>query len=257
MDTVGDCARAWWGATMCGGMAVSMSRGSIYRATCKTSGKAYIGQTRDSNGVEARRKFHIRLSRDAGCRTIFHRAIAKYGPDDFGWEVLSRHGVEDLDAAETAAIALHGTVTPAGYNIRSGPSGVRGVTGGAYTRRKHPEEGLPAGVTRYIKNGAHVGYQATYGGTTRVLITPHLSLERKRESVVQWMNDRRHGIGGVTARTRKPGNGDLPHGIYRLKTSRKVFQVNMRGHKQMNFATLAEAIAQRGLYLGVPPGVIT
>ena len=104
------------------------ARGCIYKATCKTTGKSYVGQTRDSNGFDARQKRHLRLglqlARGGGARSnsIFHRAIAKYGADAFTWEVLLRCEVAQLDDAETAAIAEHRTVSPAGYNIREGES---------------------------------------------------------------------------------------------------------------------------------------
>ena len=228
-------------------------KGSIYKAVCRTTGRAYIGQSRDSNGFEARRRYHIRISKKAEHRaiSIFHRALNKYGPADFDWEVLLRCDADQLDDAEAAAIAEHDTVTPAGYNIRNGASGVCGVIGAAY-RRKHAEEGLPANVWRYRIKGLHVGYTARFGEKTRYIMSRHLTMDKKREIAIQWLQDRQSGVPeSVIAKTRQPGNEDLPPGIYRVKTGRKIFNVNMRGHKQKWVATLAEALQLRKEYIMV------
>ena len=226
-------------------------KGSIYKAVCRTTGRAYIGQSRDSNGFEARRRYHIRISKKAEHpdKTIFHRALNKYGPADFDWEVLLRCDADQLDDAEAAAIAEHGTLRPGGLNIRNGASGRRGVRGAAY-KRKHAEEGLPANVTQYHSKGIHIGYTARFDNKTRNVVSRHLTMDRKREIATQWLQDRQSGVPeSVIPKTRQPGNEDLPSGIYRAKAGRKTFEVNMRGHKRSSFATLAEALQMRKEYI--------
>jgi group I intron endonuclease len=59
----------------------------IYKATNKINGKFYIGKT--VNTLDIRKGHHIAKSkRETG--QAFHRALKKYGPDNFKWEVLTK-----------------------------------------------------------------------------------------------------------------------------------------------------------------------
>lgn len=63
--------------------------GYIYKATCKTTNQIYIGKSQSS--VQERWKEHCRsafLPSHGDYNFPFHRAIRKYGPEDFEIEVI-------------------------------------------------------------------------------------------------------------------------------------------------------------------------
>lgn len=92
--------------------------GCIYKATSKTSGKSYIGMTMKT--MRYRRNQHT-SDRDTG---VFHRAIRKYGKEDFIWEELYKCDNEDaLYEKEIEMIALYKTHLPNGYNVSAGGKG--------------------------------------------------------------------------------------------------------------------------------------
>lgn len=61
--------------------------GIIYKATSKTSGKIYIGQTTTSLNNRISNHKHKALY-NIDLKNHFHNAIRKYGIDDFIWEVI-------------------------------------------------------------------------------------------------------------------------------------------------------------------------
>ena len=88
----------------------------IYRATAP-SGKAYIGQTIST--LARRRKQHECDAR-RGSDFPFHRAIRKYGKA-IKWEVIAKaDSIAALNALEAMYIALCNTLSPNGYNAKTG-----------------------------------------------------------------------------------------------------------------------------------------
>ncbi|ABT15665.1 hypothetical protein FR483_N380R [Paramecium bursaria Chlorella virus FR483] len=89
--------------------------GFIYKLTLKKeSRKAYIGQTiRD---IEERLKEHQLPS--SGCRAIYN-AIKKHGWENFDKEWYEIPD-EDLNFYEEMLVALLGTLSPGGYNLKEG-----------------------------------------------------------------------------------------------------------------------------------------
>lgn len=63
----------------------------IYKFTNKIDNKSYIGLTND---IERRYREHIYMSK-SNDTTYFHRALAKYGVENFVFEVLETFEVED------------------------------------------------------------------------------------------------------------------------------------------------------------------
>lgn len=87
----------------------------IYLATNKIDGKRYVGQTIRS--LEDRWKDHCRVKDN----NYFHRAIRKYGPENFSLEILDTAESEDeLDRKEMFWIEKLDTKFPNGYNLRDG-----------------------------------------------------------------------------------------------------------------------------------------
>jgi group I intron endonuclease len=91
----------------------------IYKHT-SPNGKAYIGQTCN---YKARCQNHISVSRNPYSRKYFyfHKAIAKYGWDNFNHEILlSNLTLDQANRFEEFYISEHGTLSPNGYNLRLG-----------------------------------------------------------------------------------------------------------------------------------------
>lgn len=68
-----------------------MYKGIIYKCECLKTDKVYIGQTIQK--FEERKGCHIKDSYDKNCigyNYHFHRAIRKYGIENFTWEIISK-----------------------------------------------------------------------------------------------------------------------------------------------------------------------
>lgn len=85
----------------------------IYMHT-SPSGKSYIGQT---NNYEKRCREH---QTHTGCRA-FYSAIKRYGWENFKHEILlSGLSIDEANRLEVEQISIFNTVSPHGYNLRSG-----------------------------------------------------------------------------------------------------------------------------------------
>ena len=91
--------------------------GLIYKITNKINNKSYIGQTTQT--LEKRWKKHLSQLND---NTYFHRAIKKYGANNFLKEILEDNIFnEKLDEREIYWIAKEGTyIDNGGYNLTVG-----------------------------------------------------------------------------------------------------------------------------------------
>lgn len=97
----------------------------LYKLT-SPSGKAYIGITRGEMRV---RLNHHRFDAENNCGHLLHKAIKKYGFDNFKVEVLHNSiNPDELCKLEIAAISDHNTFRPAGYNLTRGGEGVVGTS---------------------------------------------------------------------------------------------------------------------------------
>lgn len=96
--------------------------GIIYKATSKTSGKSYIGQTTKS--LEKRKYQHILTSKKL--KNKFQKAIKCYGKEDFIWDViLEEVPIGLLGAIEYECIELFNTFKN-GYNSCKGTEWLNG-----------------------------------------------------------------------------------------------------------------------------------
>ena len=92
----------------------------IYMFKNKVNGKVYVGQTQRTFAI--RTKQH--LSRHD---TYFDRALAKYGLDNFSYEIIDRGDtLEELNEKESYWIAKYDCLWPNGYNLTVGGEGVVG-----------------------------------------------------------------------------------------------------------------------------------
>lgn len=93
-------------------------KGIIYKITNKVNGKSYIGKTRYT--LEFRWRQHIHCKDNV----YFHKAIRKYGIDNFSPEILEECDLKDIDSKEIYYIAKYNTFED-GYNLTRGGDGNR------------------------------------------------------------------------------------------------------------------------------------
>lgn len=102
--------------------------GIIYKYTNKINGKVYIGQTIDE---EKRKSEHRRCTNDC----LFHRAIKKYGWDNFEYEVIERVDSEKLNEREIYWISEYNSCE-FGYNVSIGGGSMKGYHHTDETKKK-------------------------------------------------------------------------------------------------------------------------
>lgn len=114
-------------------------RGIIYKYTSRTTGKVYIGQTVNET---KRRSAHKHMKTD--WQSHFYNAIAKYGYEDFDYEVIYEvisdipgYVKQVLDMMEVYYIQKYNSTNPKfGYNIAAGGGGTVGVPCSEEHKRK-------------------------------------------------------------------------------------------------------------------------
>lgn len=87
----------------------------IYKVTNKINGKVYIGQSVD---IGRRWRQHMTAEDDI----YFHKAIQKYGVDNFIWEVIEKCKKSELDERESYWIEYYDSFNN-GYNCTKGGDG--------------------------------------------------------------------------------------------------------------------------------------
>lgn len=112
----------------------TLMRGTIYCYTNSVNGKKYIGQTINAKSRKANHKHSALCYSGQDKDSPFHRAIRKYGWENFSYEELetnvdSREELNDLEAFYIKELKT--LVSEKGYNVLSG--------GGSYPRPKRSE----------------------------------------------------------------------------------------------------------------------
>jgi group I intron endonuclease len=96
--------------------------GEVYVHTCLVNDKTYVGQT--TAGVSKRWGLHLRCARSPqtnAYRSVFSKAIRKYGADAFEHQTLSvAVSQSELDNLEKLWIILLQSKVPNGYNLSDG-----------------------------------------------------------------------------------------------------------------------------------------
>ncbi len=91
----------------------------IYKVTNKINGRIYIGKT---NNFEKRKIEHTKY--DIDNHLYFHKALKKYGEENFTWEIIdSADTLEEINALEKHYIETFNTYKPNGYNMTKGGDG--------------------------------------------------------------------------------------------------------------------------------------
>lgn len=110
----------------------------IYKATNITNGKSYIGKWA-MEIVDMRRQRHWHYAFVKQAQTKFHRALRKYGWDNFKWEVIDKaENHEELNEKEKYWVKHYDTFKN-GYNMTLGGDGKWGYKHSDESRRKMSE----------------------------------------------------------------------------------------------------------------------
>ena len=97
--------------------------GHIYCFTNKINNKKYIGQTiNDDNARYNQHMFSAKHEHDSQYNSPFHRAIRKWGIENFNYKILAHdiNDIELLNLLEEYYIDLYSSQVPNGYNVESG-----------------------------------------------------------------------------------------------------------------------------------------
>lgn len=121
---------------------------AVYSLTNLVNGKVYVGKT---NNPTQRRYAHKSDSREGGSEYAIHRAIRKYGIENFEFRILSYHPTEEeAFAAEGEAVAsLRTTTREGGYNLNAGGKG--GVSPSDEVRQKIRQANLGHPVSESVR----------------------------------------------------------------------------------------------------------
>lgn len=96
----------------------------IYKAINKINDKSYIGQT--IRGIEIRKSEHLNDTFNKKSQSYFHKAIRKYGKENFEWEILCEcKDIDELNKMEKHYIKEYNTFIDSGggYNMTTGGDG--------------------------------------------------------------------------------------------------------------------------------------
>lgn len=146
-------------------------------ATNRINGKEYIGQT--INNLEKRKAQHVDAALAERSNMYFHKAIRKYGQDNFDWEILHDGiiNIDDLNRLEIYYIELYNTFNGQGYNLNVGGSNT--ITS-KETRRKMSKVQKGRKVSDATKKKMSKNH-ANFSGKNHPQYGTHLSEEHKRK----------------------------------------------------------------------------
>ncbi|MDB4312177.1 hypothetical protein N9937_01980 [bacterium] len=96
----------------------------VYKATSKTSGKSYIGKTKYGlHYRQSQHKYEAKNTRKGREKQHIHRAIAKYGYDDFEWEIIFQSPHHTIVCLAEIELTHYYDTYKNGYNMKLGEDG--------------------------------------------------------------------------------------------------------------------------------------
>lgn len=168
--------------------------GIIYRHTYTVDGRSYIGQSIYSEQI--RTKGHLK-SKDS---THFHRAIRKYGWENFRTDILHENiDPMYLDDWEMYYISVYETLGVKGFNMTAGGRGIRGYRH-TETHKNHLSDKM-SGVnnpfygrvhtteTRYMISESRIGEKNPNFGKPHSEEHKNKIAESHLKPVEQWSSD--------------------------------------------------------------------
>jgi hypothetical protein len=109
----------------------------------------YVGQT--IRTLKQRKSSHLSSSKK-GSTYYLHRAIRKYGAENFKWEVIyNATSEEELNEKETYFIKEYNTNSQDGYNLTEGGRGIRGWKHSELTKEKIKQCAIKNNSAQYLK----------------------------------------------------------------------------------------------------------
>jgi len=109
----------------------------------------YLGQT--TRTLKQRKSSHLSSSKK-GSTYYLHRAIRKYGAENFKWEVIyNASSEEELNEKETFFIKEYNTNSQDGYNLTEGGRGIRGWKHSELTKEKIKQCAIKNNSAQYLK----------------------------------------------------------------------------------------------------------
>jgi hypothetical protein len=127
----------------------------IYKITCLTSNKSYVGQAVSHilnhkkyrpYGMNGRFRCHVSeaFSEKKNQCCYLNNALRKYGVDDFTVDLLTTCDIANADETEQQYIKKHGTLYPNGYNLNTG--------GNVFRHTNESRKRVSSGVLKYFKD---------------------------------------------------------------------------------------------------------
>lgn len=234
--------------------------GYIYCATCLTTGKLYFGQT--IRLVKERWERHIQESR-SGSNYKFHRAIRKYGEENFLVEEVmfveapTKETLKaKLDFIEMRLIRKFDTFRN-GYNMTLGGEGQFGRIFSEESRRKMSESAKKRCDENFRKRQSLIAKSLWKDGEFK---NKHSENQRnlfKRKDVQKKLGESRRGIEFSEIHRRKIGDAvrGERNGMFGKKQSQeaimasstKVFQFNSNGEFIKEFISISEVKRKFGI----------
>lgn len=237
-----------------------MERGIIYCVTCLNNGKPYFGQTVRS--IKARWRQHV-VSANNGSELKFHRAIRKYGSDNFRIEEVLTISAptkeilkKKLDYVERRLIKRFNTFRN-GYNMTLGGEGQLGKVFSEESKRKMSESAKKRCDENFRKRQSliakslwkDVEFKNKHSENQRNLF--------KRKDVQKKLGESRRGIKFSEIHRRKIGDAvrGERNGMFGKKQSQeaimasstKVFQFNSNGEFIKEFISISEVKRKFGI----------
>jgi len=175
----------------------------IYKATNKLDGKCYIGQS--TFDLDKRKGEHLKGSQRQRPKHYLHRAIKKYGMENFDWEVIAECETRDeMNKTEMKFIDKYKSLAPNGYNCVMMAFGGDMFSQFSETKRerirKHISEGTLKGIAASDKSWSHFGKSNSMYGR-----------KHSPESIAKMRRNRKGKCLGDDNPMRKPGVAKKQH----------------------------------------------
>jgi len=201
--------------------------GYIYMLT-SPSGKSYVGQT--TRPIEERLKEH-RTGKSSDCVAIYN-AIQYHGWENFEKE-WNEVPDDDLNFYEEMLVALLGTLSPSGYNLKEGGANgkpseeTKQRMSEAHLGKKESEE------TKQKKREAHLGENSYMWGKPK-------SKDQKQKIREANLGEKNPNFGKLQSEETKQRNREAHLGEKNYK-SKRVYQYDLDGAFINSFGSTEEA----------------
>ena len=199
--------------------------GVIYVRPNLINGKKYVGQA--TNLKKRQSDWKCLTQKYAG--TAINNARAKYGIDNFGFEILKECDDKELDYWEKYYIKVLNTKAPYGYNLTDGGDGLKGYSPSEETRKKLSE--------------ARKGI--TFSEETKKKMSDARKGIKLSEETKKKMSDARKGI-KLSEETKKKMS-DARKGIKRSEEAKKKISETLKGRKPSEETRRKISEARKGI----------